>query len=414
MSTRIKLVVLGGSALATPKLFEAMARASARAAYDAVLVGRDAERLELVAAVSRDLLSAFPGVDIQVTTAAGLEPALDGADYILNQIRVGGLEGRAFDETFPRQFGIPGEETVGPGGFSSSLRGIPVVLAICRLIERAAPDACVLNLTNPSSIIQSAMRRYSKVKVIGTCDSPISLMEMIARLLGVGLGELSFDLGGMHHFGWITAVRSAETGLDRLPEVLARLDELPKLGSDPELVRAIGAIPSTYMRYYFHPDRVLAASEGRPVRAQELMALGEQLLADYRRWHPGQPAGFLAARGAVWYEKIVAPALLALAERRDTELVLSVDNAGLLSWLPADAVIEAPVPIRSGVLQRPRPVELPLDVRALLHRNCAYEMLAAEAIAEHDRAKAQRALMANLMVSSHTQARGVLDLLWPR
>ena len=96
-----------------------------------------------------------------------------------------------------------------------------------------------------------------------------------------------------------------------------------------------------------------------------------------------------------WYDKIVAPALLALAERRDTELVLSVDNGSLLPWLPADAIVEAPVPIQAGVPQPPRPAVLPLDVRALLQRNCAYEVLAAEAIAEHDRPKALRALVAN-------------------
>jgi 6-phospho-beta-glucosidase len=413
MSHRIKLVILGGSALATPLLFEALARSGARAAYQAVLVGRDAERLELVARVAQDLLTRFPDVDIQISASSEAATALEGADYCLNQVRVGGLEGRAFDETFPRQFGLPGEETLGPGGFSSSLRGIPVVLEHCRLIEEVAPRTLVLNLTNPSSVIQYAMRRYSSVQVIGLCELPVLMMERIAELLGAPRSALQFELAGMNHFTWISAVR--EAGRDRMPEVLDRVNELPKLGADPELVRAIGAIPSPFLRYYFHPDRVLAETAGRAIRAQEVMGITAQMLADFRAWRPGagQPPKTLTRRGAVWYEKIVAPVLLALAERRDGEFPLSVENGSALPYLPEGAVVEVLTPIVEGRPGAPRRAHLPVDVQALLHRNCAYEMLAAEAIAEKDRRKALRALTSNLMVTHYHQAGRLLDLLWP-
>ena len=412
MSGRIKLAVLGGSALATPKLFEALGRLRAQAPYDVVLIGRDPARLELVARISRELLRSFPEADVRISTSVEAERALEGADYVLNQMRIGGLEGRAFDETFPRQFGIPGEETVGPGGFNNALRTIPVVLEYCRLIRRVTPTAVVINLTNPSSLVQYAIRRYAGLQVVGTCDSPVSLMETVARVLGVPAGELEFDMAGMHHFGWISAVR--HDGRDRLGEVLERLGEMPKLEVDAELVRALGVIPSFYFRYYAHPDRVLAATEGRPVRAQQLMALTAEMLADYERWRPGGtlPAT-LSQRGAVWYDKIVAPTLVALAEKRDAEYVLSVDNHGALPWLPDEAIVEVPVPIRRGGLEKPRGAELPVDVRGLIHRNCAYEMLAVEAIVEQDWAKAHRALLSNLLVTSYNQARGILNLIWP-
>ena len=411
MSDRIKLAVLGGSALATPLLFDGMARAKAVAAYDAILYGRDPERLDLVARVSNDLVSRHPGTDIRVRLTQDLGEAVEGAAFIVNQMRVGGLEGRLFDEAFPRAFGLPGEETVGPGGFNNTRRGLPVVLEACRQIERRAPDAVLLNLTNPSSLIQFAIRRYTKVNVLGTCDSPVALMKMIAGLLGVPRDELTFALSGMHHFTWIAGV--THQGKERLPEVLARAHELPKLGTDPDLIRALGAIPSPYYRYYAHPDRVLAMTEGRPARAQELMGIQEQMLAEFRRWKPGVKIAALAQRGAVWYEEIVIPTLLALAERKTLELVLSVDNGEALPWLPPQAVIEAPVPIRGGTPRKPRAADLPDDIRSLIHRNAAYEMLAVEAIVEDDRQKALRALMSNLMVHSYNQARGLLDVMWP-
>ena len=409
--SRHKVVVLGGSALATPKIFEAFGHHSISEAYDFVLVGRDTERLDLVKKVSEDIITSLGNVDINVTTSTNNEVALAGADYCINQIRVGGLEGRAIDETFPRKFGIPGEETVGPGGFNNSMRGIPVVLDICRTIEKVAPHAVLLNLTNPSSIVQYAVRKYTKVTIIGTCDSPVSLMESVAKLLGVPISDLEFEIGGMHHFGWIAGVK--HNGVDRLGEVIQRAKEMPKLGTDPEVLQMLGVLPSFYMKYYLHPDRILAATEGRQIRAEQLKNLSEDMLNDFRNWKPGAVPEMLSRRGAVWYDKIVVPTLLALTEKQTKQLVLSVDNNGTFPWLPDSAIIEAAVPIVDGKLQNPRTVGLPDDVKALMAQNCAYEMLAAEAIVERDAQKALRALTSNLLISTFNQAKGILNEIWP-
>ena len=408
---RIKVVILGGSALATPMVFDAMGRLGASQAYDFVLVGRDTERLNLVMQVSDEIIHNITDLDVTTSISTDIEGSLEGMDFCINQIRVGGLEGRAFDETFPRQFGIPGEETVGPGGFTNSMRGIPLTLEICRAIEKVAPNSVLLNLTNPSSIVHYAIRRYTSLNVVGTCDSPVSLMDMIAGLLNIPVNEIDFELGGMHHFGWIVGVN--HQGVDRLPELLERADEMPKLGTDPEVIRAIGAIPTYYFKYYFHPDRMLAATEGRPIRAQQLMELSDKILDEYRSWQPGTRPEMLKRRGAVWYDKIVVPALLAFTEKQDKELVLSTDNNGTFPWLPDEAIIEAQIPIKGGELGKPRRINPPQDVKAMISQNCAYEMLAAQAIAEQDRDKALRALMANLLVNNFNQARGILNYVWP-
>ncbi|MCL4368350.1 MAG: hypothetical protein M1337_04190, partial [Actinobacteria bacterium] len=411
MTRRVRLVVLGGSALATPLLFGGLANAGAGRAYEAVLYGRDEERLELVRRVSQDMVDRQAAADIRVSYEKDLARAVRGADFVINQMRVGGLKGRLFDETFPRRFNIPGEETVGPGGFNNTRRGIPVILEACRQIEANAPGAILLNLMNPSSLIQYAIRRYSNVQVLGTCDSPVSLMDMIAGLLGARRADLHFDVVGMHHFTWIVGVQQGS--LDRMPEVLRRAHELPKLGVDPDLIRLLGAIPSPYFKYYAHPDRLLAMTEGRPTRANELMLLQDEMLDEFRRWTPGEALPSLIRRGAVWYDKIVIPTLLALAEKRTTELIRSLDNNGALPWLPAAAIVELPVPIRGGSPAKPRRSDLPQDIRTLVARNAAYEMMAVESIVEDDRELALRALLSNLLVDSYNQAKGILDVVWP-
>lgn len=408
---RNKIVVLGGSALATPRIFEVLQREAPSSAYDFVLVGRDEEKLDLIYRVSEDILREADSLDVTVATSTDLHGSLAGADYCINQIRVGGMKGRLFDETFPREFGIPGEETVGPGGFANSLRGIPLTLEICRTLEQVAPQVTLLNLTNPSSIVHYAIRRYTSVNVVGTCDAPVSLMEMIARVLGVPADGLEFELGGMHHFTWIVGVK--QNGVERLPEVMDHLGEMAKLGTDPELVRALGAIPSGYFKYYAHPDRILAATEGRTPRAQQLIDLYEQILDDYRAWQPGQPRDMVSRRGAAWYDKIVVPTLTKLSDHQNTNLVLSTDNNGAFPFLPDEAIVEGWVPLRDGVVQKPLSVEFPQDIQAMISQNCAYEMLAAEAIVEQDRDTAIRALMSNLMVRDFNQVRGILQKVWP-
>jgi 6-phospho-beta-glucosidase len=140
MNDKVKLAVLGGSGVATPGLIEALTGIPGRKTpIELVLVGRSEEKLALVAGASRLVAGDDPLLSIQHTTQ--VEEALNGCSYVLNQVRVGGLAARVYDESFPNELGIPGEETVGAGGFANASRTIPVVLEYARMIERICPQA---------------------------------------------------------------------------------------------------------------------------------------------------------------------------------------------------------------------------------------------------------------------------------
>ena len=411
MPKRTKLVVWGGSSLGTPELVDVLRKNLAPTeAMDVVLVGRTAEKLKLVGELCRKLAEASQ-VDLHVSYTTDLEAALDGANYILSQIRVGGLKGRAFDESFPRALGLPGEETVGPGGFSSALRTIPVVLELCRVAEKLAPKALILNLTNPSSYVQYAIRRYTSMSVLGICDAPITLLQMIARALELHYVELEFDYVGMHHAGWVTGVR--HLGQDVMPQVLERAERLTKLEVRPQLIRAIGAVPSPYFRYYFHPERMLAKTIGRMTRAEELIKIQATMEQLYARPDAHERPDVYARRGANWYKLVVVPVLLSLMRDSRQPLIVNVDNDGTIPWLPPEGIIEVPCVVgASGA--RPLTVgPVPLDVQAFLQRNCAYEMLAVQAIVAQSYDQALRALLLNPMIRDMEQARAVLDKVWP-
>ena len=412
MSKNIKVVVLGGSGVVTPELVDVLVQESERRPpLDLVLVGRTKEKLEVVGRLCQRMAERAT-TELNVSFTTDVEAALDGADYIINQIRVGGLKARAFDESFPQEFGIPGEETVGPGGFANALRTVPVVLDYCRLVERLAPKAIVLNQTNPSSVVQYAITRYTQVSAIGLCNSPVDLSKGIAEALDIPLEELSISYVGLHHFGWVTKVRWK--GEDMMPVVLEKVGD--RLGIDPEIIQAIGAVPCPYFRYFFHPDRMLAKQRGRKPRAEELLQLYTAMLEEYKGWTSSEKPEILAKRGALWYKEIVVPVLLAIINDSREQFIVNVVNNSTIPFLPEEAIVEVPAIVGLNEI-RPLTVDvkaIPPDVVAMLQLNCAYEMLMVEAIVERSYPKALRALLLNPLVSSVDQAKGILDRIWPK
>jgi 6-phospho-beta-glucosidase len=411
MTDAVKIVVLGGSGVATPDLAAALASIPGRQrGIRLVLNGRSEEKLAKVAGITRILAGDNPLLEVSHTTDT--RAALDGADIILNQIRVGGLEARAFDESFPHEFGLPGEETVGPGGFANASRTIPAVLEYARQIEQVCPHARLLTFANPSSLVQYAITRYTKVHATGLCDGPITLSQNVAKALGLPLAGLLVDYVGMHHFGWVTGVWSH--GKDLLDAALENA-AVAAPDVEPSITRALRAIPGPYLNYVFHPERMLAKKAGKRTRAEELIDLQDELLAEFdTALASGQAPAGLAKRKAKWYQAIIAPVMVALAEERSERFVMNVVNEGAVPWLPDEAVIETPCQVDKGRIQPLAAPPTPAAVRALVQRNCAYEMLAVEAIVEQDRAKALQALLLNPIIHTYEQAARTLEKAWSR
>jgi 6-phospho-beta-glucosidase len=417
----ISLAVLGGSSVATPALVRALldwaGHAQDRPALRLVLLGRSARKLGQVRAVCERMVREAQQ-DITIEASTDLRTGLERVDYVLNQMRVGGLEARAHDETFPQALGLPGEETVGPGGFANALRTIPVVNAALRTVSEVAPNAVVLNLTNPAGIVQYAAARYAHSTIISLCDSPITLGNELAALVerpraGIDIGYL-----GMNHLGWVVSM--CDAGRDYMDLALERIDRLSHLGVDATYIRASRAIPLPYVRYYLHPERILEQQQDKMPRARQLQALEQELLSRYERMSESGGDGLsvseaVAKRGAVWYSAIVVPVLDALINDHASTWIVGVANKNLIPWLPPDTAVEVPCTIDSrGAHPLPVPeYALPPELRALLYGLSLYEALASRAIAEQDRDLALRSLIAHPLIRSIDRAQAVLEAVWP-
>ena len=405
----IKITVIGGSSVGTPALVLALRNHFAPIGppdtIGLVLHGRNTEKLAPVAKAAMQLAQGCDWLRVSATT--DMAEALDGARFVINQIRVGGLQARAFDETFPITLGLIGEETVGAGGFANAVRTIPPVVKIAQAIEQYAPTALLFSFANPASPVQYALTLMSKLRVIGLCDAAITMTAQAATALDCQPHELHIDYVGMHHFSFIP--RLTRAGVDITSKMLDCLERIPHFGMDCEVVRSLGALPTPYLKYFLHQDRILAQQQATPsTRAQQLLGIEADLLRAYE----SGDANAVGKRSAKWYDAIIAPILVAMICKTPARFALNVINGPTLPWLPADAIIETMCKVNGDDVQA-EAADANRELRARIQLNCAYEQLVVEAVLEQDERKALRALTMNPLIGTVDKARAVLKRLWP-
>src|SRR5205085_7308756 len=207
------VAVVGGGSTYTPELVSGLSRLDVS---EFVLHDIDGERREVVGGLARRMLDrqAYAG-SLDVTD--DLDRAVDGADFVLVQIRVGGQSARLADETFPLPCGCIGQETTGAGGLAKALRTVPVVLEIAERV-RESSDAWIVDFTNPVGIVTRALLDHGH-RALGLCNVAITTQRMIARLLAVEPERVLIDQVGLNHLSWVRYVRV--DGDDVLPELLA-------------------------------------------------------------------------------------------------------------------------------------------------------------------------------------------------
>ncbi|MBB5940367.1 6-phospho-beta-glucosidase [Streptomyces zagrosensis] len=368
----MRLTVLGGGGFRLPLVFRALLDDRGEAAgrcTELVLYDTERRRLDAIGAVlAQQAAGRADAPAVRLTT--DLDEALRGADFVFSAIRVGGLAGRARDERVPLAEGVLGQETVGAGGVLYGLRTLPVAVRIAERIAAVAPDAWVINFTNPAGMVTEAMQRVLGDRVIGICDSPVGLCRRAARAIGADPDQASYDYVGLNHLGWLRRV--TVDGQDRLPELLA--DEMA-LGSFEEgklfgtdWLRALGALPNEYLHYYYFNREAVAAIRDSPQTRGEF--LREQQTAFYES-AATRPATALQAwertrlereetymaesREATggWqrdscdldgggYDRVALALMRAIARDERTTLILNVRNRTVVPGLDADAVVEVP------------------------------------------------------------------------
>jgi len=410
-----KIVIIGaGSHVFTKNLFTDFLSYPELRGGAISLMDVDEGRLELITAFAEKLVSQH-GFETRVESTTDRREALEGADYVVLSIRVGGLEANRLDLEIPAKYGIVQGvgDTIGPGGVFYGLRHIPVILDICRDMEDLCPEAWLLNYTNPMAMICWTVNDYSRVKNTGLCHSVQGTASELARYLRAPLDELSYWVAGINHMAWFLELKWR--GEDAYPLLRERFKD-PSVYSGPkahwagpdlvrvEIFRAFGYFVtessqhmSEYVPYFrkrpellerFRLANRLDTIEGmleRRARAEDEM---RRIIDD------DEP---IPIRRSTEYCSQMIHSMEAGAQRR---VNVNVRNDGLITNLPRSCCVEVPCLVdRSGV--HPCFVgDLPPQCAALNRTNINVQELGVRAAVERDRELAFQAILLDPLTSA--------------
>ena len=404
----MKVAVIGAGSTYTPELVSGL---SDLPVDELTLHDIDAERLDVVGALARRMLDRV-GFGGRLTVGTELDRALEGADFVLAQIRVGGQAARLRDETIPLACGCIGQETTGAGGFAKAMRTVPVMLELAeRVAERAAPGAWIVDFTNPVGIVTRALLDEGH-RAIGLCNVAITLQRLIARLLEVEPERVHVDQVGLNHLTWIRAVEL--DGGDVLPDLLARYGD--ELAAEIELPRSVlddlGVLPSYYLHYFYAHDRVLAAQqEGGVPRAQTVAEIERELLRLYRDPSLTEKPALLEQRGGAFYSEAAVGLVRSLSTGDGAVHVVDVRNNGTLAGLADDDVVEVPARVTKEGAAPLAQAPLAPELLGLVQHVAAYERLTVEAATTRDHVVARKALLAHPLIGQVEMVDGLVDAL---
>jgi 6-phospho-beta-glucosidase len=402
----VKVAVVGGGSTYTPELVDGLCDHEDRLVVDElVLLDPDAERLGPVAGLSERILRAR-GFEGRLVATSDRHAALDGATFVVVQLRVGGQTARRSDETFPLAFDCLGQETTGPGGLAKALRTVPLVLELAEeMAARAAADCWLLDFTNPVGIVTQALLDQGH-RAVGLCNVARWVQRRVGHYLDVAPDDVLLEHVGLNHLTWVRSVTVGSR--DRLPELLTRFGPEFELetGTPQALLHLLQALPSYYLHYYYQHDRELAAQRApgfRP-RAEVVAELEAELLEQYRDPSLATKPEALSRRGGAFYSEAAVRLMASLHADTGDVQVVDVRNDGALPGLAHDAVVEVPCVVdRLGahpLAQR----SLPHEMYGLVEQAKSYERLAVAAAQSGSRDTLVRALLANPLVGQYPRA----------
>ena len=399
----MKVTVVGGGSTYTPELVSGLSRLDVS---EFVLHDIDPDRREVVGGLARRMLERqdYGG---RLTITDDLDSAVDRADFVLIQIRVGGQEARLADETFPLPCGCIGQETTGAGGLAKALRTVPVVLEIAERV-RASSDAWIVDFTNPVGIVTRALLDHGH-RAIGLCNVAIGFQRRWSQWLGVEPAQLVVDQVGLNHLTWVRRVLL--DGSDVLPELLAAHGD--EIAADLELPRRLldelGAVPSYYLRYFYAHDEVLREQLDGVPRAQTVAEIERGLLELYRDPNLNEKPALLMQRGGAFYSEAALGLVASLVSGDGAVHEVDVRNDGTIAGLAADDVVEVPARVtQSGA--EPLPQEpLPPELLGLVQHTAAYERLAVAAALSRDPLDVKKTLLAHPLIGQYALAEALLE-----
>ena len=410
-------LLVGGASAYAPGLVQALLHNADRHHLRRIRLYDIAEdRLQIVARLCEGLAKSDDS-EIRIEATTDQAEAVQNVDVLLNSSRPGGFEARRIDETLPLEFGIPGQETVGPGGFFFALRSIPAALDLAEDVAQHCPDAIWLNYTNPTNIVAQALADHTDLNVIALCDQSDEDLLALAHAMGIDeTVDYRFTCSGLNHATWYHDIRINNRPLDadfydaHPPQYYDEEHKLRfRLSATMARQQANSMWPNSYLPYYEAPDQFVELAKRIGPRTDAITATLADYYQHFQRQARRDSPRLQHYRGSSGFGDMAADVIAALSDDTGTELVLNVPNRGMIDSFDDHTVVETRIGISSEGLNSTASPPVPESSRPLLQQLEAYQRQTATAAVSGDTQALRRALESNPLVQDSPTAQALLQ-----
>lgn len=418
---QLKIVTIGGGSSYTPELLEGFIKRYSELPVSElwlVDIEEGQEKLDIIYNLCQRMVEKA-GLPLKVFKSLDRRQALQGADFVTTQLRVGQLGAREKDERIPLSHGYLGQETNAAGGMFKGLRTIPVIFDIIKDIEEVCPQAWVVNFTNPAGMVTEAVYRHTNFKrFIGVCNVPIGMKMFIHDVLNLEQTDtLSIDLFGLNHMVFIKDV--LVNGHSRFAELIdgvasgtltaKTVKNIFGLPFNERFIRALNLLPCSYLLYYFKHKEMLAIEMGEfykgGARAQVVQKLEKQLFELYKEPSLNTKPKELELRGGAYYSDAACEVINAIYNDKQTEHYVNIPHKGSVQNIPPDWTVEMTCLLgRDGATPHPRLTHFDENVLGLIHSIKCFEIAASKAALSGEFNDALLALNLNPLMHSDNDA----------
>lgn len=373
----------------------------------------DPERLAVGEGVCKKVAEAV-GAKPEITATLDRREALDGADFVINMVQVGGAEAAKRDYAVGEKYGIKFSigDTIGPGGVFRGLRSHPVLKAMCADMEELCPGALLLNYSNPMAMNMLTVFNTSKVRAVGLCHSVQGTASGLARYIGEKIEDVNFFAAGLNHMCFY--LRFEKDGQDLYPRLFEAMKD-PEVFNDNavrfEMMRRLGYFVSEssehmaeYVPYFIHHGEEMIERYRIPIG--ELLRRDEGNVRTYERTGERLRAGEpVEVRRSAEYGSLIIHSMVT-GERR--VIYGNVPNDGIITNLPPRAVVEVPCLVDRNGIQPVRVGDLPPQVAGILRGPVSLQLCFIEACLTGRKEHVYHAVM----LDPHTASQLTLEEIW--